>query len=250
MPSQSSAIVGLIGEAGGLEQLLVLEQTSLEKARIEHEVAKLRQSGEGLYVYSNDETFLERIADEIWWMRGGEVVAKGDPREVLDKYRRWVAGEMRAWGQGHPAELTPAMRRGDGRARLEKLEPLGADGLPTLVWASGEKCALRVTVRFAAGVADPVVGIMLRTLIGMEVYGTNTQLERVKLGPVKAGDTRVVIFEFPCLLCPQEYTVTAASHDPDGVWHDWVEDAVAIRVSDVRYTAGVANLRAKVRVES
>ena len=227
----------------------MLEQSAVEKARLEHEIAARRQRGEGLFVFSNDEVFLERICDEIWWQQGGQVVAKGDPREVLDKYRRWVAAQMRAWGQGKQAELTPAMRRGDGRARVEKIETLGANGWPTLVWASGESCAVRVTVRFEADVADPVVGIMVRTLIGMEVYGTNTQLEQVKLGPVAAGETRVVRFEFPCLLCPQEYTLTAASHDPDGVWHDWLEDALAIRVSDVRYTAGVANLRAKVRVE-
>ena len=40
--------------------------------------------------------------------------------------------------------------------------------------------------------------------------------------------------------------MTAASHDPNGVWHDWLEDAVAFTVTDTRYTAGVANLRAKV----
>ena len=48
--------------------------------------------------------------------------------------------------------------------------------------------------------------------------------------------------------CPGEYTVTAASHDPDGVWHDWLEDAAGFSVADDRYTAGVANLRATVRI--
>jgi hypothetical protein len=38
-----------------------------------------------------------------------------------------------------------------------------------------------------------------------------------------------------------------ASHDPDGTAHDWLDDAVA--VADNRYTAGVANLRAKIKVE-
>jgi len=47
-------------------------------------------------------------------------------------------------------------------------------------------------------------------------------------------------------LCPQEYTLTVASHDPDGIWHDWLEDAVAFSVSDARFTAGVANLRTQV----
>ena len=65
----------------------------------------------------------------------------------------------------------------------------------------------------------------------------------------KAGDTLGVTFSFDCALCPQEYTLTAASHDPDGIWHDWLEDAVAFSVSDTRYTAGVANLRARVSFE-
>ena len=250
MQFQFSVIVGMVGDADGSEQLRVVDQTAIEKARLEKELSSWRESGQRVLIYSNDETFLERTADEVWWLRKDHAPVKGDPREVLAQYRRWVAGEVRNWGRGQSAPLSPTLRRGDGRARLLAIETLGADGVPTLTWTSGENCAVRVKVHFEAGVPDPVVGIMLRTRIGMEVYGTNTELEKLKLGPVKAGETRWVRFEFACLLCPQEYTVTAASHDPDGVWHDWMEDAVAIRVNDARYTAGVANLRAKVRLES
>src|SRR5438093_2720940 len=88
--------------------------------------------------------------------------------------------------------------------------------------------------------------MMIRTRIGLNVYGTNTELERLQLGPRAADDSIEITFAFRCELCPGEYTLTAASHDPDGVWHDWVEDAVAFSVSDSRYTAGVANLRARV----
>jgi lipopolysaccharide transport system ATP-binding protein len=105
---------------------------------------------------------------------------------------------------------------------------------------------VRVRVRYDKPVPDPVVGIMIRTRVGMEVYGTNTELERIAVGPCSAGDVRTIRFTFACQLCQGSYTITAASHDPDGVWHDWLEDAVAFSVADTRYTAGVANLRAKV----
>ena len=62
--------------------------------------------------------------------------------------------------------------------------------------------------------------------------------------------TLELAFAFWCELCPAEYTLTVASHDPDGVWHDWLEDAVAFSVGDARYTAGVANLRAQVSLLS
>ena len=61
---------------------------------------------------------------------------------------------------------------------------------------------------------------------------------------MEAGETLTLTYRLRCELCPGEYTLTAASHDPNGVWHDWVEDGVAFSVVDDRYTAGVANLRA------
>jgi lipopolysaccharide transport system ATP-binding protein len=117
------------------------------------------------------------------------------------------------------------------------------------VWQSGAPVAVRVTVRFGAPVAAPVIGMLIRTRIGFEVYGTNTELEKLPLGPCASGETLAITFRFRCDLCPQEYTITAASHDPDGIWHDWMEDGVAFSVSDTRYTAGVANLRATASFE-
>ena len=217
----------------------VIEQDAFEKALVAVTLAKSRRAGERVFVWSNDLEFLLALVDEVWWFDAGTLAAKGDPREVADRYRRAVAQRLHAALANESPELAPALRRGDGRATLESLETAA-------LWTSGEPATITVRARFAADVADPVIGIMIRTRIGMEVYGTNTELEKLKLGPVAAGDTRTVRFEFHCALCPGEYTITAASHDPNGVWHDWLEDAIAIRVTDSRYTAGVANLRANV----
>ena len=39
----------------------------------------------------------------------------------------------------------------------------------------------------SADTADPMVGILLRTRIGTDVYGTNTKIEEIPLGNLKAG---------------------------------------------------------------
>lgn len=219
------------------------------RARAAISLERLRRSGTTILLASHEEALLVSLCDEIWWIHQGRLAARGDPRETFQLYQRHVAARLRAWAETVTAPLAPSLRRGDGRAHLIALETLGANGQPTMVWQSGEPVSVRVTVRFQQPVEDPVVGIMIRTRVGMEVYGTNTELERVKLGPCGAGQVLRITFSFRCDLCPQQYTVTAASHDPDGVWHDWLEDAVALAVTDARYTAGVANLRAQVSVE-
>jgi lipopolysaccharide transport system ATP-binding protein len=222
---------------------------ALVRARAAVQVERLRRAGISILLASHDEDLLRQMADEMWWIEAGSLAAQGDPGEVIAKYRASVAGKLRAWGATIGAPLAPSLRRGDGRARLTSIETLGEGDRPTMVWGGGAPAAVRVRVQFEAPVDDPVVGIMIRTRIGFEVYGTNTELERLKLGPCQAGDTRTVVFRFSCDLCPQEYTLTAASHDPDGTWHDWLEDALAVTVTGSRYTAGVADLRARVSVE-
>jgi lipopolysaccharide transport system ATP-binding protein len=182
-------------------------------------------------------------------MDKGRLVGRGDPADALARFREHIAQRVRAWGESIQAPLSPRVREGDGRAQILAVETIGQDGRPTSVLRSGESAIIRVSVKFQQPVANPVIGILIRTRVGLNVYGTNTELERLKFGPCAPGEALRLNFSFRCDLCPQEYTLTVASHDPDGVWHDWLEDAVAFSVKDLRYTAGVANLRAEVSVE-
>lgn len=209
----------------------------------------LRSSGATILIASHEPAFLRQVSDEVWWLENGRLAGRGDPGEVLDRFLGSVAAKLRAWGETLVPELMPAMRKGDGRAEISELQAIGSSGRPTAVLASGEEAIIRVVVRFLERVDNPVIGIMIRTRIGLEVYGTNTELERVKLGPCAAGEVLQIEFRFRCELCPKEYTLTAASHDPDGTAHDWVDDAVSFKVTDSRSTAGVANLRARVDVK-
>jgi lipopolysaccharide transport system ATP-binding protein len=264
LTAPDSSIIGVIEEGarrfGGSEELpaapgnYILEHPfaksdAVAKARGISRLVEMRRAGGTFVIVTWDEALLEKCADEIWWLRDGVLVARGDPAEILPLYRLHVARTLRAAGEGEIAKVAPALRDGDGRATLEDIQLLGENGVPATVWRSGEPVSIRVTVRYLQRVEDPVVGILIRTRVGLNVYGTNTELEQIHAGPVEAGDVLTVTCRFRCELCPGDYTVTAASHDPDGVWHDWHEDAVAFAVADSRYTAGVANLRGQMVVE-
>ncbi|HUK14948.1 MAG TPA: Wzt carbohydrate-binding domain-containing protein [Bryobacteraceae bacterium] len=218
----------------------------LERAKAAVALGQLRSAGATVLLASHELQLLQSLCDEVWWLAGGALALRGDPREVLPAYRAHILEQFQSWGERVPPPLRPVARRGDGRAEIVALEMLAADGRPSLVLRSGEPVTARVTVRYREAVAEPVIGIMIRTRVGFEVYGTNTELEKFRIGPRPANDTARVDFSFRCDLCPGDYTVTAASHDPDGTPHDWLEDAIAFVVADLRETAGVANLRAEV----
>jgi energy-coupling factor transporter ATP-binding protein EcfA2 len=232
-----------------LDQALAT-QDALVRTRTLLGLDRLRRGGATVLLASHEDGLLEMLCDEVWWLEAGEIAAKGDPLETMTRYRRFVADQVRAWGETIPPRLAPSMRRGDGRAEVLAIETLGANGNSTIVWKSGEYVSVRATVRFHEALSDPVIGMLIRTQIGFEVYGTTSELEHVKIGPREAGETVAVVFQFLCDLCPQSYTLTLAAQDPDGGYYDWLDDAVAFTVADERGTPGVANLRAKVSVET
>jgi len=228
--------------------ILAIEHTlarhdALERQRTAVIFERLRRAGVTVLLVSHEQELLLQLADEIWWLDRGALAGRGDPELMLRAYNSHIACRVREWGEG-AAPLTPRWRRGDGRAQIENLELLGESGKPAGVVRSGELVTARVTLRMRCAVADPVVGLMIRSRAGMNVYGTNTELEGIMLGPCAGGDAFELDFALRCELCAGEYTLTVASHDPDGVWHDWLEDAIAFAVADTRYTAGVANLHA------
>jgi lipopolysaccharide transport system ATP-binding protein len=196
---------------------------------------------------SHDLPLLERHCDEIVRIEAGKVVERGDPALVLRSYRRDVLRATCA--ASGPVEMQPSSRHGDQRAAIERIEVLDAEGRSVSTIESGRETTVRVAVRYDAAVAEPVVGILIRSQVGVNVYGTNTELERLSFGPVSPGEKIELRYRFVAALCPGEYTLTVASHDRDGTAHEWLEDAIRFTVGDSRYTAGVANLRAKVEAK-
>jgi len=207
---------------------------------------QLARDGALVLIASHDTDWLERICDLVVAVEQGRVIEQGDPGLTLAHYRGRIADRRRQLD--FPGEAAPSSRFGDGRVRLAVLEILGEDGQPVTAVRSGEAVTVRLALSFQETVTEPVAGILIRSRIGVCVYGTNTELEQTPIGARRAGESAEVQFRFRCELCPQEYTLTAASHDPDGTPHDWLEEALLFSVVDSRHTAGVANLRASVRV--
>ena len=196
-------------ERSGAEPVVLFGETLASQDALEREKTAmafdgLRRAGKTVFLISHEEGLLRRLADEVWWLDRGRLAGRGDPEEVLTAYRKHIAERLRAWGEKAPMPLAPRWRRGDGRAEIVSVETIGENGAPTVVWRSGELAVVKVRVRFREAVADPVIGIMIRTRIGLNVYGTNTELEKLKLGPCAAGDIRELTLRVSLRIMPRE----------------------------------------------
>ena len=206
---------------------------------------ELRERKITVLFVSHDLGLVKQLSDRAILLLAGRIEAHGTPTDVINRYIGLVLEKQRSIRQKDD-RVRASFRHGDGTSEVLRAGILNSRGEPVTSVASGEPITVRVRSRFHAAVSDPMVGILVRTRIGMDVYGTNTRIERMHLGDFQPGDELEVDFQLECWLTPQSYTLTVATQNPDGTSHDWLDDAIAFDVVDTRVAAGVANLRAKV----
>jgi lipopolysaccharide transport system ATP-binding protein len=206
---------------------------------------ELRQRKITVLFVSHDLGLVKALSDRAILLLNGRIAAHGTPNDVINRYIGVVLERQQAQAKKQD-RVGGSFRHGDGTSEITSVEILNARGEAATSIASGEPVTVRVRSKFHAAKSEPMVGILIRTRIGMEVYGTNTRVEQIPLGDFVAGDELEVDFAIECWLTPQQYTLTVATQDSDGSSHDWLDDAIAFEVVDTRVAAGVANLRAKV----
>jgi len=207
---------------------------------------ELRERRITVLFVSHDLGLVKQLSDRALLLLHGRIEAEGAPRDVINRYIGLVLEKQTTQIQKSD-RVAASFRHGDGSSEILAIQILNARGEPVSVVASGECVTVRVRSRFHAAKSEPMVGILIRTRIGMEVYGTNTRVEQLSLGEFQAGDQLEIDFQMECWLTPQSYTLTVATQNADGTSHDWLDDAIAFEVVDRRVAAGVANLRAQIR---
>ena len=207
---------------------------------------ELREKKTTVLFVSHDLGLVKQLSNRAIFLLNGRIEAQGEPKHVIDKYIGVVLERQKAFEHaGSQTRLRASNRHGDGSSEILDVALTGENGEPCGVVESGEMVTIRIRTLFRRSVA-PMVGILIRNRIGMEIYGTNTRIEQVDLGKFDPGEELEIDFRFGCWLTPQHYTVTVATQYANGSSHDWLDDVLSFEVISRRVAAGVTDLRAQI----
>ncbi len=208
---------------------------------------ELREKKTTILFVSHDLGLVKQLSNRAIFLLNGQIQAEGEPKHVIDKYIGIVLERQKAFDQHEqPAQLASTFRHGDGISQITDVSLLDDGGRSCGVVSSGDRITIRIRALFRERRQHPMVGILIRNRIGMDIYGTNTRIEHVDTGVYEAGEELEIDFTFECWLTPQQYTVTVATQHQDGSSHDWLDDVITFDVVSPRVAAGVADLRATI----
>jgi hypothetical protein len=144
--------------------------------------------------------------------------------------------------------LNYTYRHGDRSAEFVSIELLDTRNNRVEMVDSGEPLVLRMRALFNREVENPIFGFLIRSQYGIQVYGTNTEQQKVTFDRVEPGEIVEVNFTFDCSLGTDWYSISSAVHSSttvsDGVCYDWLDGALFFRVMSPILIEGLVNLNA------
>src|SRR5580658_5612205 len=116
---ESSGLARLLGPLDALNlapsPVLLIDQTLAQHDWVIRErsaiaLDRMRRNGSTILLVSHEEDLLRLLADEIWWLRDGQLAGRGDPDEMLTAYCQHISAKVRAWGNAMDAPKWRASR--------------------------------------------------------------------------------------------------------------------------------------------
>jgi ABC-2 type transport system ATP-binding protein/lipopolysaccharide transport system ATP-binding protein len=198
-------------------------------------------AGRTLLLVSHSLDLVSGLCDRVLWLENGKQRLIESPRRAIDAYRQEVAEkeaeehqaakEQRGETAATPATAATADRWGSREAEITAVRLRNAAGAEHYHLQSGEDATFEIEVKTAAALTDFVFGIAIATPRGIEVWGTNTDLE----GYVPASFTGAATVRLTCpalRLAAGEYTVDVAVHARDGAPYDYHRRALSFTVTE------------------
>jgi ABC-type polysaccharide/polyol phosphate transport system ATPase subunit len=219
-------------------------------------IGEFRRRGKTIVIVTHSLGLVEKMCDEVLWLRGGAVADQGDAKRVVDAYLTYVAGgEEVLLASERPAELgaaPPEGPPGDGAARhgyhegrwggreveITKVRILDGRGHERHVYVPGDSVTLALAFHAPRPVEDFVFGAGIFTADGVNVYGTNTHLEDYKPRRIEGvGEVSLVLDDLR--LVEGTYLVDVAVHKRDGTPYDYHRGLTSFRMKSRIKDVGV-----------
>ncbi len=195
--------------------------------RCHDRISDLKRRGKTLLFVTHDLDSVKRWCDEAIWLNKGVVQARGEPRQIIDQYLQNIeSGEEQILEEENAAERAPASpeepleRWGNGEVEISNVRMMRG-GFEQWLLHFGDDAEIEFSYKLEKPLDDLVFGIGILRADGLTVFGTNTDIEEIKVKPPASLSGTVRIKFSKLELLEGSYFIDLAAHKADGTPYDY-----------------------------
>jgi energy-coupling factor transporter ATP-binding protein EcfA2 len=192
-----------------------------------------KRRGKTMMFVSHALETVQQFCDEAMLILQGQLSERGAPKDVIFSY---LKDYMLKIGELHVEEF------GTRQIVIEDITLRNQAGEETTSFESG--AAMRIELQYYARdpVANPVFGFGIKSANGVQVCGSNTQIEGYQI-PEACGRGKIQVLIEPLTLRDGHFFLSLSCHSPDHrVQYHRLEDWLAFTVKDSSERAGLVRM--------
>ncbi|MFE5324205.1 ABC transporter ATP-binding protein [Paenibacillus sp. NPDC056579] len=238
-----------------IDEVLSVGDTSFQKKCI-NKLKELKRQGKTIVIVSHDNHTMEILCDEVIWLNKGKIVKSGDSKIVINEYLDFMAeedgirinnqkqqiDESDGQNKTQDSELEEQNRWGNRKIELTNLKMYNGEGQENYSFTSGERLKLKIDYVMHEMNEDVVFGIAINTIDGIKCYGTNTDIDNIKVDKLSTQGTVFVDIESISLI-EGSYLVDIAVHKLDGTAYDYQVGRYGFQVKSNVHDVGICKLK-------
>ncbi|MEQ9359176.1 ABC transporter ATP-binding protein [Coleofasciculus chthonoplastes] len=240
------------------------------QARCMKRIRQLKEQGVTILFVSHDSASVKMLCTRAALMNYGSLIEVGQPKEVINHYTALLSSDN---PRNYKEILSPKERlefnhcqpetslnrtlhglhehrHGNQIAVINEVKIINIYNRQVETIETGSLFKIQVKLAVNAKLPDLVIGISIRNLMGLVIYGTNTQGLNCQLPQLDRGQKLTVEFQLPCNLHKGIYTVTVGVHSQEGLSYDWIDDLVVFEVINDSHCEGIVDLQADVKIKA
>lgn len=244
------------------------------QAKCYHKFEEFKEAGKTILFVSHDLSSVSKYCDRVVLLNKGEKLAEGTPKEMIDLYKKLLVNHMdeadTSETEGVEHEVAPqpiedtrlwkealsvnpdTVEYGNGNASIVDFAIFDANGNISGNIEKDTDFAVKMKVRFATDIQDPIFAFTIKDLRGTEITGTNSMFENKYVQPQHEGDERIITFKQKMSLQGGRYLLSlGCTGYKDGefqVYHR-LYDVCEITVISEHNTVGFYDMHSKVAIE-
>lgn len=224
------------------------------QAKCYRKFEEFKEQGKTIVFVSHDLSSISKYCDRVFLLNQGSLLGEGKPREMIDAYKRVLVGQYEDAGEEKAeaeAENPSALEYGNGQAQILEYYMTDDRGVRTCAIIKGSEFTIHMKVKFTEKVPAPIFAFSIKNVLGVEITGTNTMIEKAFLEGVEPGQVKEITFTQKMSLQGGEYLlslgVTGYRGETFEVYHR-LYDILNISVVSDKNTVGYYDMDSKVTV--
>lgn len=196
---------------------------------------------------SHDLRTVEKICDQVIWLKEGKIRAMGHPKRVIDLYLQDIAGKQEEGLEKRQQDIEREQewkeerredRWGKREIEIKKVRLKDLDGKEKHVFSPDEGMTIEIDVVAAQQIKDFVFGIGIFNSQGICCYATNTYLEDIEPLSIQ-GEGKVICRIEKLNLINGTYYFDVATHKKDGYPYDYHQNLYSFMIFSLKKDEGI-----------